>query len=168
MKYFEMIQENVESHYTLKDLKWCRSKDEDIGIIEFSGSCEYIPDFLSYKRYFFVSEELKKVLEMFSYELTFQLVVFNNLDMNEQKQYYSINIPVISGLDEETTYLKNGEVDHIVLNYEKIRDNQVFKLEEFEANQYSKQHLFVNLDIVESILRRELWGCEFKEVSLRG
>ena len=34
MKYFEMIQENVESHYTLKDLKWCRSKDEDIGIIE--------------------------------------------------------------------------------------------------------------------------------------
>ena len=77
---------------------------------------------------------------MFSYELTFQLVVFNNLDMNEQKQYYSINIPVISGLDEETTYLKNGEVDHIVLNYEKIRDNQVFKLEELEINQYSKQH----------------------------
>lgn len=168
MKYFEIIQENIENRYIINDMRWLKSKDEDIGIIEFRGECDDIPDFLSYKRYFFVSEELKNTIEMFSYELTFQLVVFNNLEVNEQKQYYSINIPKIFGLDEKTTYLKNGEVDHIVLNYEKIKDNQIFKLEELEINKYSKQHIFLNLDIVESILRRELRGSEFKEVSVRG
>ena len=70
-------------------------------------------------------------------------VSYTHLDVYKRQQYYSINVPMISGLDEETTYLKNGEVNHIVLNYEKIRDNQVFKLEELEINQYSKQHLFV-------------------------
>ena len=171
MKYFELVQDcrilkynyTIES-FSLEEVEEENGDKEDIGMVSFKGKKEELPDFILYKNNLLVSDELKKIMEMYSDDLNFTLVMFNNVPDEEQKVYYNIQVPLIYGLSENSTYYKDNTVDKKIIKHEKVRDYPVFRLKEVETTQFSAKHIFVNLDIVESILRRNLWGMIFEEV----
>ncbi|BCZ47339.1 hypothetical protein psyc5s11_34060 [Clostridium gelidum] len=164
MKYFEMLEDpRIQYRYRIESLEWEEKEGKTFGIGYFKGDEESLPDFIIYKKHFLASLELKNVMEMYTDELKFSLVIFNNIELQMQKEYYSIEAPLVEGLGEQTTYHKDDSVDKKVLSHKKLQDYKVFRLKELEPTQFSRPHVFVDLDIVESALRRELWGIAFEK-----
>lgn len=167
MKYFEMKQDlRIKYTYSIKNLEWKETQGENVGTAYFTGNEESLPDFIEYKKNFFVSSELKKVINMYTDEVSFDLVIFNNIEEMLQREYYKLEAEPIFGLHEDTTYNKDGSVNKKVLSYKKLKDYEIFRLKELEPTQFSKHHIFVHLDIVESSLRRKLWGMIFEKTVL--
>jgi hypothetical protein len=168
MKYFEMIEDSrIHYRYKIENLQWEEIDGKNIGIGYFTGEEEALPDFISYKKLFLVSLDLKNVLEMYADEIEFNLVMLNNIEAKAQREYYVVKFPSLEGLHESSTYNKDNSVKHIVLSHKKIKDYKVFGLNELELTKFSRPHIFVDLDIVESALRRELWGMTFEETAVR-
>ncbi|WP_297422728.1 hypothetical protein [Clostridium sp.] len=165
MKYFEMLEDSrIQYNYKIENLEWQENDGQTIGVGYFRGEEEDLPDFINYKRLFLVSLELKKVLEMYTDEVNFKLLILNNLEKKAQKEYYCVEPLLVEGLGESTTYNKDGSVKEKVLSYKKLHDCRVFGIKELEPTQFSRPHIFVHLDIVESALRRDLWGMDFDEM----
>lgn len=170
MKYFEILQDNrIRYEYKIESFSLEEIEEENevkklVGMVSFKGNLEDLPDFISYKNDFFVSSELKKVMEMYSDDLIYTLVIFNNIDVKIQKEYYKIEAPLIKGLSEKSIYYKDNSVKEKIIKYELVRDYPIFRLKEIESTKFSSKHIFAHLDIVESSLRRNLWGMLFEEV----
>lgn len=165
MKYFEMLEDSrIIYKYKIEELEWQEIDGESIGTGYFNGKEDDMPDFISYKKEFLVSLELKNVLEMYTDDVKFNLITFNNIETQAQKEYYSVEPQVIEGLGESTIYNKDNTVKERVLSYEKVKEYKVFGLKELELTKFSRPHIFVHLDIVESALRRDLWGMSFEEM----
>ena len=150
--------------FSLEEIQEEGNEKEIVGMVSFNGSKEDLPDFIFYRNDLLVSNELKKVIEMYSDYLNFTLVMFNNIQEKEQKEYYKVEVPLIYGLSENSTYYKDNTVDKMIIKHEKVKDYPIFRLKEIERTKFSSKHIFVNLDIVESILRRNLWGMIFEEI----
>jgi len=168
MKYFEMLEDSrIHYRYKIENLEWQETEGRNIGIGYFTGEEEDLPDFINYKKLFLVSLELKNVLEMYTDEIGFNLVMLNNIEAKAQKEYYSVELISVEGLDESSTYNKDNSVKEKVLSYKKLQDYKVFGLKELEPTKFSRPHIFVHLDIVESALRRGLWGMSFEEMAVK-
>lgn len=167
MKYFEIIEDSrIHFRYKIENLEWEETEDRNIGIGYFTGEEEALPDFINYKKLFIVSLELKNVLEMYADEIEFNLIMLNNIEAKAQREYYIVKFPSLEGLHESSTYNKDNSVKLIVLSHKKIKDYKVFGLKELELTKFSRPRIFVDLDIVESILRRDLWGMNFEELAV--
>lgn len=165
MKYFEILEDSrIFYKYEIKEIEWQEVEGEIIGAGYFKGKEENMPDFINYKKEFLVSFELKEVLEMYTDDVKFNLITFNNIETKDQKEYYSVEMPVVEGLGESTTYNKDNTVKARVLSHKKLENYKVFGLKELAPTQFSGPHIFVYLDIVESALRRGLWGMNFDEM----
>lgn len=103
---------------------------------------------------------------MYTEEVNFKLLMLNNIETQAQKEYYWVEPLVIEGLGESSTYNKDNSVKEIVLSCLKVKDYKVFGLKELQLTQFSRPHIFVDLDIVESALRRGLWGMTFDETEV--
>lgn len=167
MKYFEMLGDlRIFYKYEIKEIEWQKVDGEIIGAGYFKGKEDNMPDFINYKKEFLVSLELKDVLEMYTDEVKFNLITFNNIEAKAQKEYYRAEPPVVEGLGKSTIYNKDNTVKKRVLSHKKLQDYKVFRLKELEPTQFSRPHIFVDLDIVESALRRGLWGMNFDEMTV--
>lgn len=168
MKYFEMLTDSrIQYRYKIENLQWEEIDGKNVGIGYFTGEEEALPDFISYKKLFLVSLQLKNVLEMYTDEIEFNPVMLNNIEAKAQKEYYSVELILVEGLDESSTYNKDNSIKEKVLSHKKLQDYKVFGLKELEPTQFSRPHIFVHLDIVESALRRELWGMTFEETAVK-
>lgn len=165
MKYFEILEDSRTMYkYEIEELEWQEIEGENIGSGYFKGKEEDMPDFIIYKKQFLVSLEFKNVLEMYTDDVNFRLLTFNNIEAQIQMEYYRVEPPLIEGLGKSTTYNKDNSVKERVLSYEKLKDYKVFGLKELQPTQFSRPHIFVHLDVVESALRRGLWGMNFEEM----
>ena len=164
MRIYEIIVDHrINYLYKIKEINWQEQNEEKFGIGCFTQANE-LPDFFVFQKQFLVSKALKQVIEMYTDEVEFVLVVFSNLEAKEQKEYYKLEVPYIDALSPSTPLLKNGEIQEVILQEANIEDWEIFRIRQLEINSYSIPHLFVHLDIVESILRRPLWGMQFKKV----
>lgn len=167
MRYYEIVQDKRHRYqYCVGEIVWDTNNEEQYGMGNFEGDVESIPDFFIHRNEFYVSLEMKKILEMYTMDTTFRSITLNNLIEAAQKQYYIVEAPKIIALGESTTYLKNGWVDQAVFHRTSIGDYQLFDIKTKVDNPYSMKHLYANLDIVESMIRRKLWGMVFKELRL--
>ncbi|AGF57425.1 hypothetical protein B0P06_004276 [Clostridium saccharoperbutylacetonicum] len=167
MKYFEILEDlRVQYRYKIESLEWTQIEEESIGIVNFQGEEDMVPDFIVYKKQYLISAEFKKIIEMYTDEVSFKLVMFNNIKAQVQKEYYCVEPLVIEGLGGSSTYNKDNSVNKKVLSFTKVKDYKVFGLKELHLTQFSRPHIFVDLDIVESVLRRDLWGMVFEELSV--
>ncbi|CUU48318.1 hypothetical protein [Clostridium beijerinckii] len=165
MKYFEILEDSrILYKYKIEDLEWQQIEGEIIGTGYFKGNEDNMPDFINYKKEFLVSLELKAVLEMYTDDVKSNLITFNNIETKAQKEYYSVEPPLVEGLGESTTYNKDNTVKERVLSHKKLQNYKVFGLKELVPTKFSRPHIFVHLDIVESALRRGLWGINFDEM----
>lgn len=165
MKCYEVVIDKRESYqYKIQRIDWEEDKEKKFGVGYFTGREDEVPDFIIYEKKILVSKCLKEVIDKYSESVKFILVVLNNLELQIQKEYYMLEIPYIDALSEKTTYLKNGWINQMYFSEQKIAEYEVFQLEDKYANAYTPIHIYMNLDIVESILRRELWGMQFVPV----
>ncbi|HEX3076039.1 MAG TPA: hypothetical protein VHQ24_04145 [Lachnospiraceae bacterium] len=169
MRFYEIVSDARHRYcYSIGDILWDTSNGEVFGMGTFEGEAESIPDLFIHWKEFYVSLELKKVLEMYTVDTTFRSVTLSNLKEAVQKQYYIVEAPEIEALGESTTYQFNGFVNQAVFDRTRIGDYQLFDLKAGKDTPYARKHLYANLDIVEGILRRRLWGMQFQELRLEG
>lgn len=167
MKYFEIVvDERVHYQYQIQQIAWHKENEQQFGVGYFKGEEEEVPDFIIFDKKILVSNALKQVMEMYDDLTQFTLVVLSNLELKVQKEYYMVEAVHVEALSEKTTYLKNGWIDTMYFSAQKVADYKVFHLQDEKANAFTPIHLFMDLDIVESILRRALWGMCFKEILL--
>lgn len=168
MKYFEVKECIEKSKIKINDISWeeinSNNKKENVGLIYFEGKKEYLTDFFEHKKDTYVSKRLKDVIKMYTDNIKFNLVMLNNIEEKISEEYYRMDVPKIEGLHETTTFFKDNTVDVKVIDNNKVKVYPIFSLKELEKTKFSPKHIFVSLDIVESILRRELLGMAFNEV----
>ncbi|WP_243109379.1 imm11 family protein [Anaerophilus nitritogenes] len=171
MKYFIIKQEKEIGHLIkLRDftgsnhmtfIKEQADQLNDVSILFVEGGKESVyTDFIE-NPVFLISDELKKVFEMYEYTLIFKTVVLSNIEEKTQKVYHMVLTDGIDGLSEKTTYYKNGWEKDIILDQEKLKNYNIFQIKGTVGNS-----MIVSLDVAESILRRDFTGVSFKEIEV--
>lgn len=125
--------------------------------VEGQGDSIY-PDFIE-NPVFLVSDELKKVLNMYDSTLVFKTVILSNLKEQTQKVYWLVLADSLDVLDEKTEFYKNGWEKKIVIDEKKVQGHKIFQI-----NGLKKSQLFIHLDVAESILRRNFKCIELKKI----
>lgn len=169
MQYFLMrLDKRIENIITFTDfpednhallLKEQAKTFKDITTLFVEGDSDVVyPDFIE-NPVFLVSDELKKVLEIYDSTLIFKTVVLSNLKEETQKIYWLVLTDILDALSEKTEFYKNGWEKRILIDEEKTEGHRIFQVEGLQRNE-----LLVHLDVAESILRRDFKGIELKKV----
>lgn len=169
MKYFKISQDKLiddiisfsdfktDEHAIL--LKEQANSFNDVTTLFVEGNTDTIyPDFIE-NPVFLVSDELKKVFEMYDETLIFKTVILANLEAQTQHIYWLVLTDIIDALSDKTEFYKNGWEKNIFINDEKVDRRKIFQIKGLRKNQ-----LIIHLDVAESILRREFNGIDFEEV----
>ncbi|WP_294354440.1 hypothetical protein [uncultured Clostridium sp.] len=172
MRYFILKQDrNLQNSIEIKGfnnsqkmvlLKEDENKYRDATNVPINGDKDSIfPSFIQ-APVLLVEDALHKVFKMYENTVIYKIAVFTNVELRKQKVYRLVLTDIVDALDERTTYLKNGWVDKLVLNREKIGDYNVFQVK--AGVDY---YFIVSLDVVESMLKRDLFtGIKFEEVEV--
>ncbi len=172
-RYFFMEQDN-----TLMDVIGLRNFDiygkrhiftrEDAGKIndvtplyldESKGECA--PDFIKSPVYM-VSEKAKRVIDMYEDEPVSRKIVLIHKEEGRELIYFHLLLSQIEAVDGATEYYPNGMEKRLCLNRSRIGGHKAFLLAD------SRIRLPVlSLEVVESLLRRQVMGVTFKEIEVR-
>lgn len=118
------------------------------------------PDFIQ-APVLLISDELHKIFKMYENTVVYKLVFFTSLKMKLQKVYRLVFPELIDALSDKTTYLKNGWVDKIVLDKNKIGDYKVFQIK--AGVEY---YFVISVEVAESVLKRNFMGIKFEKVEV--
>lgn len=113
--------------------------------------------------FFLVSAKVKQVIKMYNPNIILkELVLLDKI--NERAERYFLPIfDELECLHEDSEFNRNrSELKKIVLSKKAIDENCVFRIANFE-----KQYIIGNLDIVESILRRNCIGLQLTELEIK-
>lgn len=126
---------------------------------ETKGECA--PDFIKSPVYM-VSEKAKRVIDMYEDELVFKKIVLIHKEEGRELIYFHLLLREIEAVDDATEYYPNGMEKRLCLNGNKIGGHKAFLLAD------SRSMLPVlSLEVVESLLRRQVMGVTFKEIEVR-
>ena len=112
-----------------------------------------------------VSPKLKKVLQMYNNEIEAKSVKAFPVqkEINLSPEYWVLHIPELDCLNREAVKINpNGTVQELILNRNDIGEADVFKVKGTLEN-----FVIVSLAVVESILRRKMYGVGFREVKVK-
>jgi len=126
---------------------------------EDSGECA--PDFIKSPVYM-VSDRAKRVIDMYEDDMVFKKIVLIHKEEESQTVYHHLLLKELEALDASTEYYPNGMEKKMVLNGERIRDHKAFLL----AGSRIRLPV-VSLDVVESLLRRQVMGVTFQEIEVK-
>ncbi|MBU3215194.1 hypothetical protein [Clostridium estertheticum] len=171
MKYYILKQDrNLENAIKLVDFnnsqKMMLLKDnendfKDITNMPVSGKeFSVYPEFLQ-APVLLVSDELHEIFKWYENTIIYKTVVFTNMQLKTQKIYKLVLSDLLDVLSDKTTYLKNGDIDKIVLDSNKIGVYNIFSIKAGLGD-----YFIVSLDVVESILKRASTGIKFEEVEV--
>lgn len=171
MKYFILKQDtSLENAIQLEGfnnsekmilLKEDEDKFKDTTSVRVNGNENSVYPDLIEAPVLMVSDELHKIFKWYENTIIYKAAVFSDLKMERQDVYRVVLPDILDALSEKTTYLKNGWVDKIVLDKEKIADYNIFRIK--AGVDY---YFIVSLDVVESMLKRTFMGIKFKEVEV--
>lgn len=123
---------------------------------EDGGEC--VPDFIKSPVYM-VSDMAKRVIDMYEDDMVFKKIVLIHKAEESQLVYHHLLLKEIAALDGTTEYYPNGMEKRMVLSQEKIGGHKAFLLSDSRV----KLPVF-SLEVVESLLRRQVMGVSFKEI----
>jgi hypothetical protein len=173
MKYFILKQDrNLENSIEIEGfndsqkavlLKKDEKKYRDMASVPIVGNENSVyPDFMQAPT-ILVSNELHKIFKLYENSIIYKIAVFTNIELKKQKVYRLVIPEMLDALDSSTTYFKNGWVDKIVLNKEKVGKYNIFQIKAGVDC-----YFIVSLDVVESMLKRNLFtGVKFEEIGVR-
>lgn len=172
MRYFIIKQDQNLSHsIQLRDFNMGGAhkilyKEEadqlnDMSMLYILGNADYVyPDFIENPVYL-ISEKIQKVFDMYQDDLIFKKVILTNKEEQTQQLYYNLLTDHVAALSEKTQLYPDGRAKEIILDGSKIKDYRIFQLKQSLSN-----YLIVSLEVVESLLRREVIGIQFHELEV--
>lgn len=125
-----------------------------------SNDSSVFPDFIQ-APVLLVSDELHKLFNLYENTIIYKIAVFSDLEREIQKVYRLVLPDVLDCLSDKTIYLKNGWVDKIVLDKNKIGNHNIFQVK--AGVDY---YFIVSLDVAESILKRDFMGIVMEKVEV--
>lgn len=172
MRFFTMEQDkNLPDMIQFRDFDICgprhifQKKDaEDINastvlyLAENSGECA--PDFIQ-SPIPMVSETVKKVLDVYEDDMIFKSVVLISKEREVILPYHTLLLDGMDLLSGKTEFYANGSVKRLVLDSGKIGEHHIFLLSDRRF-----RNPFVSLEVVESLLRRNVTGIIWQEVEV--
>jgi len=121
----------------------------------------FYPD-LMIKPHFMINNDGAGVLDMYMPDINMVLTPIKDTRDNSQHMYFTVGIPLVNALSEETVYDKSGlYIEKFVLDSEVI-----YNLPIVEVKHIRSTYIFARLDIVESLLRRGISGFSVEEVEV--
>ena len=119
----------------------------------------FYPDIIS-TPLFLMSQEAQKVVNMYEPRTVWKETVLLDREMEKVSRYF---LPVFEEIDclapDSVFNMNHSILKEIVLDRRKIGDSAIFRIAHVE-----KQYIVGNLDIVESMLKRELLGIGITEL----
>lgn len=169
--YFELEQDKrIRNRFRFRDIESTTRREfepeefgqiQDISVLFTFGNRDSIyPDVID-APLFMVSDALKKLLSAYDPEVLYRRVALNQVKEHIQKKYWLLLTEKIDCLDESSEWHANGWEKRVVLNRERIGQRRVFKV-----NGILTPKVFVNLEVSESILRREFEGIILRPVEV--
>lgn len=170
MDYFIISQDEcVENKFQFAGLKSTNKTIEltpdradeinDITAVFVEGHADSVyPDYIG-KPVVLVADELKKVLERHDPELACKCAVLSDPKNSMQKIYWLLLLPRVDCLSDRSVFDKTGAVKRIVIDRAKANGHAVFRVQGL-----LEKHVFINLDVAESLLRKELLGIKLEKV----
>ena len=110
---------------------------------------------------FLVSDEVRKVMQMYDDSLIFKSATLSNKKTSQQFSYWLTLMDEIDCLAPSTEIMGNGSLKKLVLDEAKIGKRRMFRV-----GGISEHIVVINVDIAESILRRFFIGIELKPVQV--
>lgn len=111
-----------------------------------------------------VSSALKKVLFLYNEAIEAKSVklfaVEDEIDI--APEYWILNVPDVDCLSDEVKFQPNGTAEKLILKRNAIGKEDVFKVRGTLEN-----FIIISTAVVESILRRKLYGIGFEEVEVK-
>ncbi len=174
IKYFS-VEVDASYHNIPKLLNWKEySKYRDISedtffqspkrfIMEIKSKKNIVcPDILK-EPTFMVSEQVYKVIQKFEPNIQWKEVILAgfNLDIDIPMYYIPLlkNMDCLSSKTEYNTF--HNDIIKLVLNKHKLEDKAVFQI-----SQLNKVYIIMRLDLVEVLLRRDVFGIAMREIEL--
>ena len=160
--YFEIEQDKrIRNRFQFRDIESAVREEfepEEVGQIQDRDSI--YPDVID-APVFLVSDSLKKLLSAYDPEVIYRRVALNQVEERIQKKYWLLLTEKIDCLDGSSEQYANGWDKRIVLNREQIGRRRVFKVRDIRV-----PRVFVNLEVAESILRRNFEGILLRPVEV--
>lgn len=110
---------------------------------------------------YMVSDMVKKVMDMYEDDLIFKKVSLINKEKGTEILYYQVLMDEIEALSDSVERYPDQTEKKIILASDKIGDHKVFML----ADSRMKDPI-INLDVIESLLKRNLVGIRFQEIEV--
>ena len=169
--YFEIEQDiRIHNKFRFRDIESTTRREfapeefdqiQDISVLFTLGDIDSLyPDVVD-APVFMVSDTLKKLLAAYDTEVLYRRVMLNQAKEGIQKKYWLLLTKKLDCLDKRSEHYPNGWDKRIVLNRERIGKRRVFKVEGLQT-----PRVFVNLEVAESILRREFEGILLRPVEV--
>ena len=167
--YFELEQDaRIQNRFRFRDVETAMRGEfepeefeqiQDMTVLFTLGDEDSIyPDVVD-APVFMVSDALKKLLYAYDPEVRYRRVTLNQANGEIQKKYWLLLTEKLDCLDACSEKYSNGWDKRIVLNRERIGRRRVFKVKGILTPK-----VFVNLEVSESILRREFQGVVLRPV----
>ncbi len=167
--YFEMEQDRrIHNRFRFRDIESTTRGEfemeesdqiQDISVLYTLGDGDSIyPDVVD-APVFMVSDALKKLLAAYDPNVVYRRVMLNQKGDGIQKKYWLLLSDKLDCLDGSAEWYPNGWDKRIVLNRKRIGQRRVFKVRGVHT-----PRVFVNLQVSESILRREFEGIMLRPV----
>lgn len=110
---------------------------------------------------FLISEKIKEVVKLYDNRLKMKQIILIEPKVSEMGVYY---LPILKGIEclakESDIYSQKIE-DKIILKREKIKEKAIFKV-----GGIKERYIIARMDLVESILKREVKGINLIEVKV--
>ncbi|UYZ34376.1 hypothetical protein OD350_19205 [Clostridium beijerinckii] len=173
MKYFILKQDrNLENAIKIEGfnnsqkmtlLKADEGKYKDSTNVPVHGNENSIYPDLIQAPVLLISDDLHKLFKLYENTVVYKIAVFSDLEMKKQKVYRLVLPELLDALSDKAVFFKNGWIDKIVLDADKIGDYNIFQIK--ASVDY---YFIVSLDVVESMLKRGLFvGIKFEEVEVK-
>ncbi|TQR99535.1 hypothetical protein [Paenibacillus ottowii] len=141
-------------------LEWADSSSctDEESILQFyvSGDADYI-DFIEHPVPI-VSEQLKEIFDIYQAGLSWKLVVFADMQRMQQTRYWLTQPPSLRCLSPLSEYHRDGTLRKIVLDAHALENHKIFRV------QHADQHIIVDLDVAECMLKFNLTGMKLHKV----
>ncbi|MFR3729045.1 hypothetical protein [Lacrimispora sp.] len=134
--------------------------DESTMMYLTKDSGEAAPDFIQ-SPVSLVSDKVKKVLDLYEDDMVFKTVTVADKERETIRVYHHLLLEQLEVFSDRTEFYSNGSVRRLVLDPKKIGEHKVFLL-----NDKRFPNPFISLEVVESLLRRNVMGIVFKETEV--
>ncbi|MDE7273246.1 MAG: hypothetical protein K2N95_09310 [Lachnospiraceae bacterium] len=169
--YFEMEQDKrIRNRFRFRDMESTTRGEfapeefeqiQEISVLFTLGDGDSIyPDVVD-SPVFMVSDALKKLLAAYDPNVMYRRVMLNQKGERIQKKYWILLSDKLDCLDESAEQYSNGWDKRIVLSRKRIGQRRIFKVSGVHT-----PRVFVNLEVSESILRREFDGIALQPVEV--